>query len=68
MTLAAPRAVLPLLLAMLAGAGPATAQNAYRWVDEQGRVQYSDQPPPQAIKKFEERNVQPNRGNAQTPS
>jgi hypothetical protein len=41
-----PRAVLALLLAMLAGAGPATAQNAYRWVDEQGRVQYSDQPPP----------------------
>lgn len=64
---AGPRALLSLLLVTLAGAGPAAAQNAYRWVDEQGRVQYSDQPPPQVIKKFEERNVQPNRGNAQTP-
>lgn len=57
---------LALLATLLAGA-PAAAQNAYRWVDQQGRVQYSDQPPPQAIKKFEERNVQPNRGNAQPP-
>lgn len=67
MTPAGPRVLLPLLLVTLVGAGPAAAQNAYRWVDEQGRVQYSDQPPPQAIKKFEERNVQPNRGNAQPP-
>ncbi|MBN9698424.1 MAG: DUF4124 domain-containing protein, partial [Zoogloea sp.] len=42
-------------------------QSAYRWVDEQGRVQYSDQPPPQSIKKFEERKVQPNRGDALEP-
>lgn len=49
---------------LLAAALPAAAQSAYRWVDEQGRVQYSDQPPPQSIKKFEERKVQPNRGDA----
>lgn len=56
-----------LLLILAAVSGPAAAQNAYRWVDEKGVVQYSDQPPPQAIKKFEERKVQPNRGNAQLP-
>ena len=39
---------------LLAAALPAAAQSAYRWVDEQGRVQNSDQPPPQSIKKFEE--------------
>ncbi len=49
---------------LLAAALPAAAQSAYRWVDEQGRVQYSDQPPPQSIRKFEERKVQPNRGDA----
>ncbi|MCA0186896.1 MAG: DUF4124 domain-containing protein [Proteobacteria bacterium] len=52
---------------LLAAALPAAAQSAYRWVDEQGRVQYSDQPPPQSIKKFEERKVQPNRGDALEP-
>jgi hypothetical protein len=55
------------LLPILAAALPAAAQTAYRWVDKDGRVQYSDQPPPQEIKKFEERRLQPNRGNAQLP-
>lgn len=54
-------------LLLLAAALPAAAQSAYRWVDKDGHVQYSDQPPPQAVKKFEERNVQPNRGNTQLP-
>ena len=52
---------------LLAAALPAAAQTAFRWVDKDGRVQYSDQPPPQEVKKFEERKVQPNRGNAQLP-
>ena len=48
-------------------ADPDPTQSTYRWVDEKGQTQYSDRPPPQSIKKFEERNVQPNRGNAQPP-
>ena len=56
-----------LALMLLAAALPAAAQTAYRWVDKDGRVQYSDQPPPQEVKKFEERKVQPNKGNAQLP-
>ncbi|WP_374482031.1 glutaredoxin family protein [Zoogloea sp.] len=55
-------------LLLLAAALPAAAQNAYRWVDEKGRVQYSDQPPPQSVKKFEERKLQANRANAQQQS
>jgi len=58
----------PLLaLMLLAAALPVAAQSAYRWVDKDGRVQYSDQPPPQEIKQFEERKIQPNKGNAQLP-
>jgi len=56
-----------LALMLLAAALPTAAQTAYRWVDKDGRVQYSDQPPPQEVKKFEERKVQPNKGNAQLP-
>ena len=60
-------------LLMLATALPALAaepeptQSTYRWVDEKGQTQYSDRPPPQSIKKFEERRLQPNRGDAQLP-
>jgi hypothetical protein len=32
----------------MAFAAPAAAQQLYRWVDEQGKVHYSDQMPPQA--------------------
>jgi glutaredoxin len=38
----------------------ATAQTVYRWVDANGRVQYSDQPPPPGAKDAQERNVQGN--------
>jgi len=54
-------------LVLLAAALPAAAQNAYRWVDKDGRIQYSDRPPPQEIRKFDERRLQANRGNAQAP-
>lgn len=38
-----------LILSLLA-ALPAAADNLYRWVDETGRVHYSDQPPPARTK------------------
>jgi glutaredoxin len=34
-----------------------SAQNVYRWTDANGRVQYSDQPPPPGAKDASERNV-----------
>jgi len=34
-----------LLLIPLLASGPAAAQEMYKWVDENGRVTYSDQPP-----------------------
>ncbi len=34
-----------------------TAQTAYRWLDKDGKVHYSDQPPPQEIKKVEQRRI-----------
>lgn len=33
------------------------AQQVYRWVDGDGRVQYSDQPPPAGTKNVQEKNV-----------
>jgi glutaredoxin len=35
---------------------PALADNLYRWVDETGRVHYSDQPPPPRIKTVSQKN------------
>ena len=35
----------------------ADAQQVYRWVDAEGRVQYSDQPPPPGAKNVQEKNV-----------
>ncbi|PTD97216.1 glutaredoxin family protein [Pseudothauera lacus] len=50
-----------LLLTALLTATPALlAQGTtYRWVDEQGRVHYSDQPPPQQVRQVEERRFVP---------
>lgn len=42
------------LLAAALAAG-AQAQTTYRWVDQNGRVQYSDQPPPPSAKRVEEK-------------
>ena len=39
------RASVALLLASVLGAGIAPAQVLYKWVDEQGKTQYSDRPP-----------------------
>jgi glutaredoxin len=35
----------------------ADAQTTYRWVDKDGKVFYSDQPPPKEIKKVEQRRL-----------
>ncbi len=37
-------------LALVALAGPAAAAEMYKWVDANGRVVYSDQPPPANVK------------------
>src|SRR3954469_8093356 len=49
------RKALLIVLAMLA-AGTAWAQQ-YRWVDEQGRVHYTDTPPPPSAKNAEKKNL-----------
>ena len=41
------------LLSLALLATGADAQNLYRWVDKNGKVHYSDQPPPKEIKKVE---------------
>jgi hypothetical protein len=37
-------------LAFVLAASPAFAQQLYKWVDEAGKVHYSDQPPPETAK------------------
>lgn len=46
-----------LVLAMALAAGYATAAQLYRWVDDQGRVEWRDTPPPPNAKKIERRTV-----------
>jgi len=41
------------LLALSVAATAADAQSLYRWVDKNGKVTYSDQPPPSEIKKVD---------------
>jgi len=45
------------LISLVALSTLANAQTAYRWVDKNGKVTYSDEPPPKEIKKVEERNI-----------
>src|SRR5690606_1860357 len=45
------------LLAALALAIPAQAAQLYRWVDDKGRVEWRDTPPPATAKKVEKRSV-----------
>jgi|CXWK01.1.fsa_nt_gi hypothetical protein len=42
------------LLSLAVIASVADAQTLYRWVDKNGKVTYSDQPPPKDIKKVEQ--------------
>ena len=46
----------------------AAAQTLYRWVDKDGRVHYSDQPPPEAKSLQEKRLGSPNFIDTSTPS
>ena len=48
------------LMSVLALTGLASAQSVYRWVDANGRVQYSDQPPPPDAKNVQQRSVSGN--------
>lgn len=43
-------------LFILAAAGTLVAAQLYRWVDEKGKVEYRDTPPPKDAKKVEQRN------------
>ncbi len=45
------------LLAILVFAVPAQAAQLYRWVDDKGRVEWRDTPPPAGAKKVEKRTV-----------
>jgi len=45
------------LLALLVFAVPAQAAQLYRWVDDKGRVEWRDTPPPASAKKVEKRTV-----------
>ena len=49
--------VVSLLAVAIALPTVSDAQQVYRWVDAQGRVQYSDQPPPPGTKNVQEKNV-----------
>jgi glutaredoxin len=44
-------------MVLLAASGAVLAAQLYRWVDEQGNVEYRDTPPPASAKKVESRNV-----------
>jgi Domain of unknown function (DUF4124) len=46
-----------LAFAVAVAAGPLTAAQLYRWVDEKGHVEWRDTPPPATAKTFEQRTV-----------
>lgn len=60
------RAIIMLLAAAVSLAAIA-AQPLYRWVDSEGKVHYSDQPPPPSVRQVEERNLSGTRGAQQLP-
>jgi glutaredoxin len=47
----------PVLIILIAAATAVPAQQLYKWVDEKGRVQYTDTPPPNSAKKVEEKRM-----------
>jgi glutaredoxin len=48
------RKILLCLVSLAVLASGANAQTLYRWVDKDGKVHYSDQPPPKEIKKVDQ--------------
>lgn len=51
----------PILIVLMLSAAAVSAQQMYKWVDEKGRTQYTDTPPPASAKKVEEKKL--GRGN-----
>jgi glutaredoxin len=49
-----------LLLAVVAAVAGAAYAQQYRWVDEKGRVQYTDTPPPASAKNVQKKNFKGN--------
>ena len=49
-----------LALGLLLIAAPVLAQQMYRWTDAEGRVHYSDQPPPKDAKNIQTKNLSAN--------
>src|SRR5688572_17169459 len=47
-------------VAMMLAAGPLSAAQLYRWVDEKGNVEWRDTPPPANAKKVEQRTLPSN--------
>jgi len=47
-------------IAILLFSGALAAAQLYRWVDEQGHVEWRDTPPPSGAKQIEQRNIRPN--------
>jgi len=46
-----------LIMVLLAATGTLVAAQLYRWVDENGKVEYRDTPPPSSAKKVEQRSL-----------
>lgn len=46
-----------LLMVLLAASGTLLAAQLYRWVDDKGRVEWRDTPPPSSAKKVEQRTI-----------
>ncbi len=55
----------PLVLLALAAAAVTAFAQQYRWVDEKGRVHYSDTPPPPSAKSAQKKNLRGNTVGAQ---
>ena len=49
--------LLTVLISALMSAIPAQAAQLYRWVDDKGRVEWRDTPPPANAKKVEKRTI-----------
>lgn len=54
-----------LFLVLATAAGCAFAQQ-YRWIDDKGRVQYTDTPPPSSAKGVQKKNLSPGKPNEST--
>jgi glutaredoxin len=50
----------PILIVLMLSAAAVSAQQMYKWVDDKGRTQYTDTPPPPSAKKVEEKRLRGN--------